>query len=107
MSRSGNVWHNAAMEGFFSSLKTERTARKVYWTRDDAKGDVLDYVERFYKPRRRHSSPLLLSEIAMYKCGAAMTLGTGTGKQGNTHRYYVCSGPRGEDFMTRLSTNRL
>jgi transposase InsO family protein len=28
MSRSGNVWDNAAMESFFSSLKTERTARK-------------------------------------------------------------------------------
>ena len=24
MSRSGNVWDNAAMESFFSSLKTER-----------------------------------------------------------------------------------
>jgi hypothetical protein len=30
MSRSGNVWDNAAMESFFSSLKTERTARKLY-----------------------------------------------------------------------------
>jgi hypothetical protein len=29
MSRSGNVWDNAAMESFFSSLKTERTARRV------------------------------------------------------------------------------
>ncbi|TWD48948.1 putative transposase [Agrobacterium vitis] len=36
MSRSGNVWDNAAMESFFSSLKTERTARKVYRTRNDA-----------------------------------------------------------------------
>jgi putative transposase len=26
MSRSGNVWDNAAMESFFSSLKSERTA---------------------------------------------------------------------------------
>ena len=37
MSRSGNVWDNAAMESFFSSLKTERTARRVYRTRDDAR----------------------------------------------------------------------
>src|SRR5690606_22618000 len=29
MSRSGNVWDNSAMESFFSSLKTERTARKT------------------------------------------------------------------------------
>ena len=28
MSRSGNVWDNTAMESFFSSLKTERTARE-------------------------------------------------------------------------------
>lgn len=41
-----NVWDNAAMESFFSLLKTERTARKVYRTRDDAKADVLDYIER-------------------------------------------------------------
>jgi len=30
MSRSGNCWDNAAMESPFSSLKTERTARKTY-----------------------------------------------------------------------------
>jgi putative transposase len=48
MSRAGNVWDNSAMESFFSSLKTERTARKVYRTRDEAKADVFDYIERFY-----------------------------------------------------------
>ena len=55
MSRAGNVWDNAAMESFFSSLKTERTARKTYRTRDQAKTDVFDYIERFYNPRRRRS----------------------------------------------------
>ncbi|RYG58025.1 MAG: IS3 family transposase, partial [Alphaproteobacteria bacterium] len=63
MSRSGNVWDNAAMESFFSSLKTERTARKVYRTRDDAKADVFDYIERFYNPRRRHSTLGYLSPV--------------------------------------------
>lgn len=29
LSRAGNVWDNAAIGSFFSSLKTERTARKV------------------------------------------------------------------------------
>ena len=43
MSRSGNCWDNTAMESFFSSLKTERTARKTYRTRDDARADVFDY----------------------------------------------------------------
>jgi hypothetical protein len=44
MSRSGKVWDNAAMERFFSSLKTERTARKTYRTREDAKAGAFDYI---------------------------------------------------------------
>ena len=44
------------MERFFSSLKTERTARKTYRTRDHAKADVFDYIERFYNVKRRHST---------------------------------------------------
>jgi putative transposase len=57
MSRAGNVWDNSTMESFLSSLKAERAARKVYQTRDDARADLFDYVERFYNPRRRHSKP--------------------------------------------------
>ena len=56
MSRSGNVWDNSVMESFFSSLKTERTNRKHYQTRDAARADVFDYIERFYNPIRRHST---------------------------------------------------
>jgi putative transposase len=63
MSRSGNVWDNAAMESFFSSLKTERTARKLYRTRDEARADVFDYIERFYNPKRRHSKIGYLSPM--------------------------------------------
>jgi putative transposase len=54
MSRSGNVWDNAAMESFFSSLKTERTARKTYRTRNEARADVFDYIERFYNRASEH-----------------------------------------------------
>ena len=63
MSRAGNVWDNAAMESFFSSLKIERTARKTYRTRDEAKADVFDYIERFYNPKRRHSTLGYLSPM--------------------------------------------
>jgi len=70
MSRSGNVWDNAAMESFFSSLKTERIRRKTYRSRDAARADVFDYIERFYNPYRRHSangyiSPIDFEEKAM------------------------------------------
>jgi len=64
LSRSGNVWDNAAMESFFSTLKTERTARKIYRTRDAARADVFDYIERFYNPRRRHSTLGYVSPVA-------------------------------------------
>ena len=63
MSRSGNCWDNAAMESFFSTLKTERTSRKVYRTRDEARSDVFDYIERFYNQRRRHSTLDYLSPL--------------------------------------------
>jgi putative transposase len=63
MSRSGNVWDNAAMESFFSSLKTERTGDKTYRTRDEAGMDVFDYIERFYNSKRRHSTIGYLSPM--------------------------------------------
>ena len=56
MSRAGEVWDNSAMESFFSSMKTERIARKVYRTRTQARADVFDYIETFYNPTRRHST---------------------------------------------------
>jgi len=63
MSRRGECWDNAAMESFFSSLKTERLSRKVYRTREDARADVFDYIERFYNPLRKHSKLNFLSPI--------------------------------------------
>jgi putative transposase len=45
---------NAVTESFFRSLKNERIRRRVYHTVQEAKADVLDYVEMFYNPRRRH-----------------------------------------------------
>jgi putative transposase len=57
------------MESSFSSLKTERIARRVYRTRDQAQADVVDYIERFYNRRRRHStigylSPMQFEQLA-------------------------------------------
>jgi len=56
MSRRGDVWDNSAMESFFSSLKTERTSRTQYRSRNQCRADLFDYVERFYNVRRRHST---------------------------------------------------
>jgi transposase InsO family protein len=34
----------------------ERIVRKTFRTRDEAKADVFDYIERFYNPKRRRST---------------------------------------------------
>jgi putative transposase len=56
MSRSGNVWDNSVMESFFSTMKTERCHRTHYITRQSARADIFDHIERFYNPTRRHST---------------------------------------------------
>lgn len=45
VSRAGEVWDNSAMESFFSSMTTERIARKVYRTREEVRSDVFDYID--------------------------------------------------------------
>ena len=70
MSRRGECWDNAAMESFFSTLKTERVYRRVYRTRDEARADLFEYIEGFYNPRRRHStlggvSPVEFEKMAL------------------------------------------
>jgi transposase InsO family protein len=56
MSRKGNCWDNAVMERFFGSLKSERTDGKKYITREQAKADVINYIEMFYNSQRLHST---------------------------------------------------
>lgn len=53
------------MESFFSSLKTERTNRKVYRTRDEARADVFNDIMRFGDPRRRHTELDYLSPVKL------------------------------------------
>ena len=62
-----SVWDNAAMESFFSSLKTERIRGKVYRTRDAARADVFDYIERFYNPASEHPSGYVI-EVKRFCC---------------------------------------
>jgi putative transposase len=64
MSRRGDCWDNSAMESFFASLKKERVHRRNYATRDQARADLFDYVERFYNQRRLHSTIGYMSPAA-------------------------------------------
>jgi putative transposase len=60
MSRSGNVWENAAMESSFSSLKTERTARKC--TGHGTRPRPTCYIERFYNRASEDPSVYVVEE---------------------------------------------
>lgn len=56
MSRKGDCWDNAPMESWFHTLKTELTIHENYWTRDQAKAEVFEYIEVFYNRNRLHSA---------------------------------------------------
>jgi transposase InsO family protein len=56
MSGTGNCFDNAAMESFFGTLKAERINRHSYQTRDQARQDIVAYIEGFYNVTRRHST---------------------------------------------------
>lgn len=55
MSRKGDCWDNAAVESFFGSLKSERVHWRSYQTREEARGDIVDYIVMFYNSHRLHS----------------------------------------------------
>ena len=56
MSRKANCWDNAPTESFFKTLKVEHIYHVRYETRDQARLDIVDWIEGFYNQRRLHSS---------------------------------------------------
>lgn len=56
MSRTGNCWDNAAMERFFSSLKSEWLRDRIFPTHEAATTAIFEYIETFYNPKRRHQA---------------------------------------------------
>jgi len=62
MSRVGNCFDNAAMESFFSTLKTE-CATSQFATRSQARTAIFEYIEGWYNRQRLHSSLGYLSPV--------------------------------------------
>ena len=57
MSGTGNAYDNAAMKSFFALHKRERVYRRPrYESRQQARTDLFDYIERLYNRQRRHSA---------------------------------------------------
>jgi len=63
MSGAGNCDDNAAVESFFALLKREGVYGRHYQTRQEARTDVFDYVERFYNRKRWHGSAGRMSPL--------------------------------------------
>ncbi len=62
MSAVGSCADNAAAESFFGLLKRDRVHRRHYLTREEARADVFDYIERFHNPRMRRRLERLAKE---------------------------------------------
>lgn len=54
--RTGICFDNAMAESFFGTLKNERIHRVTYPTREDARRDIIRYIEFWYNRRRLHSA---------------------------------------------------
>ena len=75
MSRKGDCWDNSVAESFFATLKIERVFKSVYRTREEARRDIIDYIEMFYNSKRRHSylgylSPMDFEKMSIMKKAA-------------------------------------
>ncbi|MFC1523666.1 IS3 family transposase [Thermodesulfobacteriota bacterium] len=62
-------------ESFLGSLRTERVFITNYKTREEARRDIVDYIEMFYNCTRRHSylgyfSPKKFEEMWLLKKAA-------------------------------------
>jgi putative transposase len=56
MSRKGDCWDNAPAESFFKTLKAEMYGHRAFWSRQEARTAIFEYIEVFYNRVRLHSS---------------------------------------------------
>ena len=70
MGRVGSALDNAAAESFFSTLEHELLSRRQFATRNEARGVVAAWIDRFYNRIRRHSTLGMRSPID-YELAAA------------------------------------
>ncbi len=63
MSGKGECWDNAVSESFFATLKRELVDGQVYATRQQARGEIFEYVEVYYNRKRLHSTLAYLTPV--------------------------------------------
>jgi putative transposase len=72
MSAKGNCYDNAAMESFWSTLKSELIAGQLFRDLAEVRRALFEYIETFYNPKRLHSaldyqSPVEFEQQLNYK----------------------------------------
>jgi len=71
LSRPRQVWDNAVVESFYSTLKVELIHRHAWPTRAQARQAVFEFVEVFYNRQRLHSSLGYATPAAYEACLAS------------------------------------
>lgn len=61
--RRSNCHDDAVAESFFQLVKRERIRRRTYLTREAARRDVFDYIEKFCNPMPKHTNNGMLSPV--------------------------------------------
>ena len=56
MSGRGNCYDNAVVESFFHTLKTELVYFETYYTREEVRNNIFEYIEIYYNKIRLHST---------------------------------------------------
>jgi len=56
MSKKGDCYDNAVIESFWATVKEEGIGEKIFFTRNEAKTVIFEYIEVYYNRKRRHSS---------------------------------------------------
>lgn len=64
LSRAGNCWDNAVVERFFATLKKGLVHRQAWATRSSLTRALVDYIDGWCNPERRHSLLGYVSPIA-------------------------------------------
>lgn len=63
MSRADNAYANAFMESCLSRFKAELMQDGAFQTKADAQTEILEYIEMYYNPVRRHSGLNYVSPV--------------------------------------------
>jgi putative transposase len=67
MSKKGDCYDNAVIESFWATVKEEGIGEKIFFTRNEAKTVIFEYIEVYYNRKRRHSSLGYVSPVQYEK----------------------------------------